>query len=144
MVEFNCYSRGNYYHFDCNRNRIPDTRLFNYRTGFYLDSGTFKVESFFIQKAAGQDKVVCDERDNLIIKELRLCLYIILVGFFCIMLFVISYHRTRNSVPTITLPLIAFGGAVFMKLYVQLLSWFSTAGEKKEKNYEQVTEICMV
>jgi len=76
-----------------------------------------KFKPFLFKKPQGQDKVVCDERDSFIIKRALSFAYttfwIVFVAS-CFLLFLII--GPRNSVPTITLPLMAIGGALFMKI----------------------------
>ena len=76
-----------------------------------------KFNPFLFKKPQGQDTVVCDERDSYIIKRAVSFAYTtfwIVFILSCFLLFFII--GPRNSVPTITLPLIAVGGALFMKI----------------------------
>jgi hypothetical protein len=78
-----------------------------------------KIKPFLFKKPQGQDKVVSDERDNFIVKRAVSFAYTT----FWIVFFVSSFAvhifmgmGPKSSVPTITLPLMAVGGALFMKI----------------------------
>jgi hypothetical protein len=76
-----------------------------------------KFKPFLFKKPQGQDKVLYDERDSLIIKRALSFAYTTFWWIFilsCFLLFLII--GPRNSVPTITLPLMAIGGALFMQI----------------------------
>jgi len=76
-----------------------------------------KFKPFLFKKPQGSNKVVCDERDSFIIKRALSFAYTTFWWVFilsCFLLFLII--GPRNSVPTITLPLMAIGGALFMKI----------------------------
>ncbi|MHC4619337.1 MAG: hypothetical protein ACYTEQ_16450 [Planctomycetota bacterium] len=78
-----------------------------------------KIKPFLFKKPQGQNKVVCDERDSFIVKRAVSFAYTT----FWIVFFVSSFALhifmgmgPKSSVPTITLPLMAVGGALFMKI----------------------------
>ncbi len=76
-----------------------------------------RFNRFFFKKPQGADKVVCDERDSLIIKRAVSFAYttfwiVLVVSSFLLFLII----GPKNSVPTIALPLMAAGGAFFMKI----------------------------
>jgi hypothetical protein len=76
-----------------------------------------RFKPFLFKKPQGQDKVVCDERDSFITKRALSFAYTTFWWVFilsCFLLFLII--GPRSSVPTITLPLMAIGGALFMKI----------------------------
>jgi len=76
-----------------------------------------RFKPFLFKKPQGQDKVVCDERDGFIIKRALSFAYTTFWWVFilsCFLLFLII--GPRNSVPTITLPLMAIGGALFIQI----------------------------
>lgn len=72
---------------------------------------------YFFKKPQGTDKVVCDERDGLIIKRAVSFAYttfwIVLIASSLLLFLIIG---PKNSVPTITLPLMVIGGALIMKI----------------------------
>ena len=78
-----------------------------------------RLKPFLFKKPQGQNKVVYDERDTLIVKRALSFAYTT----FWIVFFVSSFALhifmgmgPKSSVPTITLPLMAVGGALFMKI----------------------------
>ena len=76
-----------------------------------------RFNPFLLKKLKGQDKVVLDERDiNVIERALAIAYKIFWYVFisFCFLLFLII--GPRNFVPTMTLPLMAIGGALFLKI----------------------------
>ena len=82
-----------------------------------------RFKPFLFKKPHGQDKVVCDERDIFIINRAKSFAYTT----FWIVFFVSSFavHILKgmgptSSVPTITLPLMAVGGALFMQILCSL------------------------
>ena len=76
-----------------------------------------KFNHFLFKKPKGQSRVVSDERDSLILKRAVSIAYttfwIVLVAASFLSFLIIG---PRNSVPTITLPLMAVGGGLFMKI----------------------------
>ena len=94
-----------------------------------------QYNKYFSKKPQGSDKVVSDERDNLIIKRAVSIAYttfwIVLVASSFLAFLIIG---PRNSVPTITLPLMAVGGGLFMKIVcsVAILVQYGW----RSKNYE--------
>jgi len=76
-----------------------------------------KFNRFLFKKPKGQNQVVSDERDSLIIKRSVSIAYttfwIVLVAASFLSFLIIG---PRNSVPTITLPLMVIGGGLFMKI----------------------------
>ncbi len=76
-----------------------------------------KFTPFMFKKPESRSGVVCDERDSLIRKRALSFAYTT----FWIVFVLLSYLLfiiigPKNSVPTMTLPLMAFGGALFMKI----------------------------
>jgi len=71
------------------------------------------------KKPQGRNKVVSDERDKFIVKRAKSFAYttfwiVFIVSSFAVHIFM--GMGPKSSVPTITLPLMAFGGALFMKI----------------------------
>jgi hypothetical protein len=76
-----------------------------------------RFNPFLFKKPQGRDKVVCDERDSFIRKRALSFAYTsfwIVLVLSSFLLFIII--GPKNSVPTITLPLMAVGGGLFMKI----------------------------
>jgi len=78
-----------------------------------------RFKPFLFKKPQGQDQVVCDERDSLIVQKAVSFAYKV----FWIVFFVSSFAihilggmEPDSSVPTIVLPLMAIGGALLMKM----------------------------
>jgi len=76
-----------------------------------------KFKPFLFKKPQGQNKVVCDERDEFIIKRavsfaFKAFWWIFVLSSFLLWWFI----GPRNSVPTLTLPLMALGGALFITI----------------------------
>ena len=78
-----------------------------------------RFSPFIFKKPHGKDTVVCDERDSFIIKRALSIAY----TFFWIVFFVSSFTvyiftgmGPKSTVPAITLPLMAIGGGLFMKM----------------------------
>ncbi len=93
-----------------------------------------KFKPFLFKKPQGEDTVVCDERDTFIVKRAVSFAY----KTFWIVFFVSSFAvhilmgmGPRSSVPTITLPLMAIGGALFMKIVcsVAILVQYGRGGD---------------
>jgi hypothetical protein len=75
-----------------------------------------KANPFLFKKPQGQSKVVCDERDHFIRdRAVSIATTAFWYAFYlsCFLLWFII--GPQNYVPTITLPLIALGGALFIK-----------------------------
>jgi hypothetical protein len=96
-----------------------------------------KFKPFMFKKPQGRDKVLCDERDTLIVKRALSFAYttfwiVFIVSSFAVHIFM--GMGPKSSVPTITLPLMAVGGALFMKVVcsVAILVQYG----RKEKNHE--------
>jgi hypothetical protein len=105
---------------------------------FIVILALLKLNPFLFKKPKGRDKVVSDERDKFIVKRAVSFAYIT----FWIVFFVssLAIHifmgmGPKSSVPTITLPLMAFGGAVFIKIVssVAILVQYGRVG-KGEKS----------
>ena len=76
-----------------------------------------KLNPFLFKKSQSQSGVISDERDSLIIKRALAFTFITFWWVFVISSLLLWWFvGPRNSVPTITLPLMIFGGAVFMKI----------------------------
>ena len=76
-----------------------------------------KFNRFLLKKIPSRDKVILDERDIDITKRALAITYKIfwfVFIFVCFAIFLIT--GPRGSVPVITLPLIAIGGAFFMRV----------------------------
>lgn len=83
---------------------------------FVLIMAIMRLNPFLFKKPQGQNSVVCDERDSLIVKRALAVAY----KLFWIVLVLSSFLLflllgPRSSVPTIALPLMALGGGLFMK-----------------------------
>ena len=96
-----------------------------------------KLNPFLFKKPKGQNKVVSDERDKFIVKRAASFAYTT----FWIVFFVSSFALhifmgmgPKSSVPTITLPLMAIGGALFMKIVcsVAILVQYGRGGKENE------------
>jgi hypothetical protein len=95
-----------------------------------------RLNPFLFKKPKGQNKVVSDERDTLIVKRALSFAYTtfwIVFVISSVLLFIII--GPTNSVPTITLPLMVVGGALFMKIVgsVAILVQYGRGG-KGEKS----------
>jgi len=78
-----------------------------------------RFNPFLFKKPKGQDTVVSDERDKLIIKRALSFAYTTFWIVFIVSSFAIFWSTgmgPKSSVPAIILPLMAVGGAVFMKI----------------------------
>jgi len=76
-----------------------------------------RFNPLLFKKPQGRDKVVCDERDSFIRKRALSFAYTtfwIVLVLSSFLLFIII--GPKNSVPTITLSLMAIGGGLFMKI----------------------------
>ncbi len=97
-----------------------------------------KFKPFLFKKPQGQNKVVCDERDSFIIKRAVSFAYTTFWWVFIVSSFAVHIFMgmgPKSSVPTITLPLMAVGGALFMKIVcsVAILVQYGRGG-KGEKS----------
>jgi len=97
-----------------------------------------KFKPFMFKKPQGQDKVVCDERDTLIVKRARSFAYTTFWWVFIVSSFAVHIFMgmgPKSSVPTITLPLMAVGGALFMQTLcsVAILVQYGWGGKDGEK-----------
>ena len=78
-----------------------------------------RFNPFLFKKPKGQSRAVSDERDNLIVKRAVSFAYTTFWFVFIISSFTIFWSTgmgPKSSVPAITLPLMAVGGAIFMKI----------------------------
>jgi len=78
-----------------------------------------KFNPFLFKKPKGQSRVVSDERDSLIVKRAVSFAYTTFWIVFLVSSFAIFWSTgmgPKSSVPAITLPLMAVGGALFMKI----------------------------
>jgi hypothetical protein len=76
-----------------------------------------KFNRFIFKKPQSEGGVVSDERDSLIIKRALAFTFMAFWWVFVISSFLLWWFiGPRNSVPTITLPLMALGGGIFMKI----------------------------
>jgi hypothetical protein len=94
-----------------------------------------RLKPFLFKKPESRSGVVCDERDEFIVKRAVSFAYTT----FWIVFFVSSFAvhifmgmGPDSSVPTITLPLTAVGGALFMKILCSaaILVLYGRGGEK--------------
>ena len=99
---------------------------------FVIPLLSLKLKPFLFKKPQGQDNVVLDERDINITKRALAIAYkifwYVLISL-CFLLFLII--GPRNSVPVITLPLIAIGSALFIQVAcsVSILILYSWGGK---------------
>ena len=92
-----------------------------------------KAKPFLFKKPRGQGAVVCDERDSLIVKSALAIAYKIFWFVFillCFLLFIII--GPKNSVPVVTLPLIAIGSALFIQVVCSIAILIGYGREAKE------------
>jgi hypothetical protein len=76
-----------------------------------------KFNRFLFKKPQSEGGVVSDERDTLIIKRALVFTFMAFWWVFLISSFLLWWFiGPRNSVPTITLPLMAFAAALFIKI----------------------------
>jgi len=76
-----------------------------------------KFNRYLFKKPQNEGSVVSDERDSLIIKRALTFTFMAFWWVFVISSFLLWWFiGPRNSVPTITLPLMALGGGIFMKI----------------------------
>jgi hypothetical protein len=86
---------------------------------FIAPLALLKLKPLLFKKPQGQSKVVSDERDNFIIKRARSFAYTTFWIVFFVSSFAVHILKgmgPKSSVPTITLPLMAVGGAIFMQI----------------------------
>lgn len=76
-----------------------------------------KFNRFLFKKPQNEGGVVSDERDSLIVKRALAFTFMTFWWVFLISSFLLWWFiGPRNSVPTITLPLMVFAAALFMKI----------------------------
>lgn len=98
-----------------------------------------KFTPYLFKKPQSPSGVVCDERDDLILR--RAVLYAwstfwwVFIGSCFLLWFILG---PENSVPTITLPLTALGGGLFLKIAcsVAILIQYGRTDTTKETNHE--------
>ena len=98
-----------------------------------------RFKPFLFKKPQGQDTVVCDERDSFIVKRAVSFAYttfwiVFFVSTFAVHILMGGGKEPNSTVPTITLPLMAFGGALFMKIVcsVAILVQYKSGGNDNE------------
>ena len=98
-----------------------------------------RFKPFLFKKPQGQDTVVCDERDSFIVKRAVSFAYttfwiVFFVSTLAVHILMGGGKEPNSTVPTITLPLMAFGGALFMKIVcsVAILVQYSSGGNDNE------------
>ncbi|MHC4125745.1 MAG: hypothetical protein ACYSRR_04735 [Planctomycetota bacterium] len=106
--------------------------------GFIVIGALLKLNPFLFKKPKGRNKVVSDERDEFIVKRAVSFAYITFWVVFFVSSFALHIFMgmgPKSSVPTITLPLMAAGGAVFIKIVssVAILVQYGRTG-KGEKS----------
>jgi len=95
-----------------------------------------KFNRFLFKKPQSEGGVVSDERDSLIIKRALTFTFMAFWWVFVISSFLLWWFiGPRNSVPTITLPLTALGGGIFMKIVCSaaILIQYGRGGKDGEK-----------
>ncbi|MHC4086913.1 MAG: hypothetical protein ACYSU3_19655 [Planctomycetota bacterium] len=105
--------------------------------GFFVILLLLKLNPFLFKKPKGQSKVVSDERDEFIVKRAVSFAYIAFWFVFFVSSFAVHIFKGMgpdSSVPTITLPLIAVGGALFIKIVssIAILVQYGRAGKGEE------------
>jgi len=76
-----------------------------------------RFNPFLFKKPQSEGGVLSDERDNFIKKRALSFAYTTFwIVFFLLSFLLFIFLGPRSSVPTITLPLMVFGGALFMKI----------------------------
>jgi hypothetical protein len=106
--------------------------------GFIVIGALLKLNPFLFKKPKGRNKVVSDERDEFIVKRAVSFAYITFWVVFFVSSFALHIFMgmgPKSSVPTITLPLMAFGGALLMMIVcsVAILVQYGRTG-KGEKS----------
>ena len=99
---------------------VIEFRIRGYSTlGIYFIAplALLKFNRFLFKKPQSTGGVVSDERDSLIIKRALVFTFMAFWWVFLISSFLLWWLiGPRNSVPTITLPLMVLGGGIFMKI----------------------------
>jgi hypothetical protein len=78
-----------------------------------------RFKPFLFKNPQGQNRVVSDERDSFIVKRAVSFAYTTFWIVFFVLSFAVHIFKgmgPKSSIPTITLPLMAVGGALFMKI----------------------------
>ena len=91
-----------------------------------------KFNRFLFKKPQSEGGIVSDERDSLIIKRALAFTFMAFWWVFLISSFLLWWFiGPRNSVPTITLPLMALAGGIFMKIVCSaaILVLYSSGGK---------------
>jgi hypothetical protein len=84
---------------------------------FIVILALLKLNPFLFKKPKSEGGVISDERDSFIVKRAVSFAYTTFWIVFMLSSFLLFILiGPRSSVPTITLPLMVFGGAVFMKI----------------------------
>jgi hypothetical protein len=86
---------------------------------FIAPLALLKLKPFLFKKPQGQNRVVSDERDSFIIKRARSFAYTTFWIVFFVSSFAVHILKgmgPKSSIPTITLPLMAVGGAILMQI----------------------------
>ena len=94
-----------------------------------------RFNPFLFKKPQSEGGVVSDERDSFIIKRAVSFAYTTFwIVFFLLSFLLFIFLGPRSSVPTITLPLMVFGGALFMKIVCStaILVQYGRGGESHE------------
>lgn len=97
-----------------------EMRIRGYSTVGWLFIGIMALLQYninFFKKPQGEDKVIHDERDSLILNRalsFSFAVFYYVFFFSCLLLFFLI--GPRNSVPVITIPLIALGACLFLKI----------------------------
>jgi hypothetical protein len=117
---------------------IIELKIRGYSTigpGFIAIIILLKFNPFLFKKPQSAGRVVSDERDSLIVKRAVSFAYTTFWIVFVLSTFLsFLIIGPRNSVPTITLPLMALGGGVFMKIIcsVAMLVQYNRGGKSNE------------
>jgi hypothetical protein len=105
--------------------------------GFIAIMILLKFNPFLFKRPKSAGGVVSDERDTLIVKRAVSFAYIafwivFIASSFAV--YILMGMEPGSSIPTITLPLIALGGAVFMKILcsVAMLVQYNRGGKSNE------------
>ncbi len=96
-----------------------------------------KFKPLLFKKPQGQDKVVCDERDSFIVKRALSFAFKAFWWVFVLSSFLLWWFiGPRNSVPTLALPLMAFGGALFLQIVCSIAILVQYGRQIKENCHE--------